>query len=486
MIKRLCYRVALVFALAVLFAATLKPISAQAVSPKSYTVTDLGVLSGNTSFKDSLARGINFSGAIVGSSYKDEINFTSVRHAVKWDTLGNIFDVAVPFFPAADYNCNMFAINDSGEMAGTIANIHGVNGGHLLPYIFHPDGTITPLSIPDGADTSYQLKINNNNIILGSWRKFFVDGNGNYITSGSSCLWTLDGVRTDLTDLAGYNPSSINDNGIIVGSFGNDLKPFLWDSIHGARFLSSTGATAFANDINNSGVVGGADGGHATLWTGGIPKDIHAFGSSSRVFLLNNIGQAILTSSFPAVTYNCLYDGAQTRTLISMTPVSSPFIGISAYGVNDQGQIVGQGFTTSGNFFSAGHAILLTPTNVALPHPSEVTASIQSSISSLVYSPITKLWVKRLTLTNTGSSAIMGPFYCVLSGLPLASQSLMSPALPKKYFSSGPQIGNSYFTIPGNLTPGGSVNFDFSFSLPALRSGTNFTIPTIYAGPGRP
>ncbi len=486
MIGRMYYRFVMIFALAALFTNIHTPITAQAVSPKSYIVTDLGVLPGNASFKDSFARGINFSGAIVGSSFKDEINFTEVRHAVKWDTLGNIFDVAAPFFPATDFNCNMHSINNAGEMAGTITNINGVNGGHLLPYVFHPDGTVTPLSIPDGADTSYQLKINNNNIILGSWNKNYYDLFGNFVHVGSACLWTLNGARTDLTDLAGYNPSSINDNGIIVGSYGNDLKPFVWDSIHGASFLPSTGATAFANDINRSGVIGGADDGHATLWTGGIPKDIHPFGSSSRVFLLNNIGQAILSASFPAVTYDCLYDGTQTSTLISITPVSSPFIKISAYCVNDHGQIVGQGYASVGNFFSAGHAVLLTPSNVVMPHPSDVTASLRVTIGNLVYSPLTKLWVKRVTLTNMGSSTITGPFYFVLSGLSQASQSLMSPALPRAFFSFGPQIGNSYITAPGSLTPGKSLNVDFSFSLPALRSGTNFTIPTIYAGPGRP
>ena len=476
----------MICALAALFTNTHAPIAAQTVSPKSYVVTDLGVLPGNASYKDSLARGINFSGIIIGSSYKDEIGFTEVRHAVKWDILGNIFDVAAPFFPATDFNCNMYSINNAGEIAGTVSNINGVNGGHLLPYVFHPDGTITQLSIPDGADTSYQLKINNNNIILGSWNKNYYDLFGNFVHVGSACLWTLNGARTDLTDLAGYNPSSINDNGIIVGSFGNDLKPFVWDSIHGASFLPSTGATAFANDINRSGVIGGADGGHATLWTGGIPKDIHPFGNSSRVFLLNNIGQAVLSSSFPSVTYDCLYDGAQTRTLISMTPLSSPFVKISAYGVNDQGQVVGQGFTTSGNFFSAGHAVLLTPSTEVLPHPFDVTASIRPTIGSLAYSPVTKLWVKRLTLTNTGNSILTGPFYCVLSGLSQTSQSLLSPALPRTFFSFGPQIGNSYFTVAGSLAPGASVNIDFSFSLPALRSGTNFTIPVIYSGPGRP
>ena len=212
-------------------------------------------------------------------------------------------------------------------------------------------------------------KINNSNQTVG----FYSDNNFNSV----ACLWASDGTRTDLA-LPGSTANDINDAGTVVGdyhdAFGIDL-PFVWTSAHGFQTLPFVGTTATAYAINNAGTIAGKVDGHAVLWINGIPNDIHNAGSQSEAFRVFDNGSALTTVAFPqpdqtTFSYDCLNDGAQTRTLLSMVPQSSTVTNINAQGINASGQIVG--FT--GGFPST--AILLTPSDVVLPHPVDVTARV--------------------------------------------------------------------------------------------------------------
>ncbi|MEJ6004095.1 CehA/McbA family metallohydrolase [Paucibacter sp. AS339] len=89
----------------------------------------------------------------------------------------------------------------------------------------------------------------------------------------------------------------------------------------------------------------------------------------------------------------------------------------------------------------------------------DVTASTRVSSSGLLFNRVTQRYTGNITLTNQGSSALMGPLQLQLDGLP-AGVSLAN--------ASGSHAGSPYISIAATeLAPGASVTVPVSFINPA-------------------
>jgi probable HAF family extracellular repeat protein len=189
------------------------------------------------------------------------------------------------------------------------------------------NGTLTPIpDLPGGREMGHTTSINNNEKVVGY---------SNTATNDHAFCWTAATGTEDLGILPGSDYSGayhINDNGVIVGFVGygpegDDVRrAVLWDgshTIHDLGYLSSAWPNSDAVGINESGDVAGYSLGsstdmHAVLWKNGT--DIIDLNQC----LVNNTEWAYLSH---------------------------------AYGINDLGQIVGEGVLKTGET----HAFLLDP-----------------------------------------------------------------------------------------------------------------------------
>lgn len=494
--KLTAYRRAAHAALVLLATTGIKfPTSAQ--TPKSYTVTTLSGLPSapyfGSPFNSSFINAINNTGTMAGYSNMvfsfsgPGFFVTSLAPSgVSWDATGAITNVFDPLFPAPHFNGIIQSLNDSNVMVGVVRGVVVSTGIYMeQPTLFSPSG-ITPLQIP--GTSGYAKKINNSNQTVG----YYSDSNN----ASVACLWDLDGTRTDLA-LPGSSANDINDAGTVVGdyhdAFGIDL-PFVWTSAHGFQPLPFVGTTATANAINNAGTIAGKVDGHAVLWINGIPRDIHNAGSQSETFRVFDDGSALTTVAFlqpdqSTVSFDCLNDGVQTHTLLSMVPQSFTGTNINAQGINAKSQIVG----ATGNFlaFTANFlpykGILLTPSNLALPHPLDVTARVSISFPKPRYDRTLKKWLSVVTITNNSMTDIVGPLYIV----PVMKANSQLRGF-NGLISTGNRTGQPFWSLNpdgnGSLVPGASLSYSFSSTLSVvdLRTYTPVTVAAVLAGAGRP
>jgi probable HAF family extracellular repeat protein len=292
------------------------------------------------------------------------------------------------------------AINGSGQVVGSSTTASGATHAFL-----YADGVMTSLGTLRGGTSSRATGINDLGQVVGSsgvneygpqFREFqqgFVWQNGTMRALGSLFCPCKFNQRYGIS--AAY---AINASGQVVGDSGTARggavrHAFLW---HSRVMLDLEGepgsrATSRAYGINASGQVVGVLEGRATLWQGGVARELgtlhgdvsstarainatgHVVGESparplhSRAVLwhngttqdlgslpgdaasqangINAVGQVVgwSRSAHQSASRAVLWQGNVIIDLNSLLPADSGWVLTSASGINDEGQIVGVG-----------------------------------------------------------------------------------------------------------------------------------------------
>jgi len=341
----------------------------------SYSVSDLGTLgsSSMTGFKTSdSGTAIGWGQTVYGYSQA----FQSVNGG-SLQTLGSL--------SASDSYA--MGINSAGVIAGT-AFVNGQPHG----VIWNGSGTT------DLGAGIYATGINDSGVVIGS--------NGHAFTLSN-------GVYHDLGALAGGDWSSasgINDSGAVVGDSSvasGNFRGFVWTPQSGMLALGTFGGlNSHATGINNSGEVIGyaslpSGYEHAFSAQGTVLTDLGTLGGSSFAYGINDSG-AIVGYSWPVNGDNphaFLYLNGIMIDLNGLIPGGSGWQLLEAYGINNAGQIVGEGLLNG-----QPHAFQLDPASVGtgfalslapIPEPGTVWFAGFGMILVWVWGWRISLWARR-------------------------------------------------------------------------------------------
>ena len=303
-----------------------------------------------------------------------------------------------------------FKIND----AGTIVGWAGTIWGYQQAFRSDNGAPLQALATLSASD-SYAMGINNSGTIAGT---AFVDGQPHGVIWNGSLVMDLgagifvtgindagaviggnghafvlvNGIYQDLGVLSGGDWSSasgINPSGTVVGDgsiAGGEFRGFIWNSNTGMIELGTFGGrNSHATGINKGGdVIGYAtlSNGyeHAFSYAGGILRDLGTLGGSSYAYAINDAG-AIVGYSWRADGENShafLYLNGVMIDLNELIPAGSNWELLEAYGINNSGEIVGEGL-----WDGQTHAFLLRP-NIFSAHATAFVSVPEPGAGSLL------------------------------------------------------------------------------------------------------
>jgi probable HAF family extracellular repeat protein len=340
---------------------------ASQASGQTYTITDLGVLSGYT---NSLAYYVNSLGQATGCSDNSTSQSTlcigdSASSAYYWSPNTQVM---VNLGSLAGYDAIVgVTINDSGEVVGLAQDSQtGISRGFVWT---QPSGLV---ELPQLSGGSYSVANanNNNGVIVG----YSSVSNGDV----HSVLWEGSGTSFRIKDL-GILPGApytyaydLNQSMQVVGeaynSAGTRFTAVLWTTTGGWRNLGTLpgGQNSIADWINDPGVaVGGAytsqyPNGVAVYWD--TSYQIHSLGTlpggnQSYAGGENDLGAIVGESTVPGgVLHACIWKNGTVKDLNNLIPPNSGWVLNHASAINRSGQISGFG-TING----ATHGFILTP-----------------------------------------------------------------------------------------------------------------------------
>ncbi len=368
-----------------------------------YTITDLGPSS--TPF--SQAASVNNVGLVSGVAVVP----SGAQHAVLWFRR-SLFDIGAPGLGGP--NSGAAGVNEWGQVTGQAENSQADpnkenfcgygTGLTCLPFLWQYGKTYAlPLL---GGHNGSAGQINNRGEVAGYAENGVrdpecptgarVNGTGPQVLDFEAVLWgPRQGEIRELHPLPGDTVGmaiGINDDGQTVGLSGSCanavIAPFaaglhavLWDTHGAAHDLGNLGGTGnpnllaignVANAVNNRGQVAGVSAmsgnttTHAFLWTkergkmldlGTLSGDVN-----SAALGINDRGEMVGASFGAAGPINgnpraFLWKDGRMTDLNDLVPANSPLHLLTAFGINDAGEIAGFGVTGGGDL----HAFLATP-----------------------------------------------------------------------------------------------------------------------------
>jgi len=395
---RNCYQLSL--AIAVFCGSGLATARSANASSFSYTVQDLGTFSGGTY---SSGYALNNNGQVVGDAdVPNASSFGSGSHAFLYSD-GSLQDLGT--LPGDNYS-GASGINNNGQIVGTSSNSSGSNHAFLFS-----DGSLQSLGTLAGGTYSIASGINDQGQVIGSAN---TGPSGSSIYGDKHAFISSSGSLRDLGTLAGDKYSDaygINNQGQVVGTSSTSSG-----SNH--AFLYSDGALqdlgalptykySAAYGINNrSQIVGDSfnisngfpSTEHAFLYSEGLFQDLGTLGgNSSEARSINELGQVVGESSTSdGRAHAFLYRDDALIDLNSLIPTDSGWVLEDAFGINQDGQIVGYG-TINGET----HAFLATdPPATAVPEPDSILGTV--ALAAFGMGTWLKRFRKRKNLTIFG------------------------------------------------------------------------------------
>ena len=315
-----------------------------------YQVTDLG---------EHIAYAINQAGDVAGGGYPGPFLYSQGKVTL----LGSL----------GGPNGLAFALNDTRTVVGMSETKKGIGDA----FVFAGDGPMADLGATAGSGLASEAHgVNNHGVVVG-------------ITTPAQgglphAFIAQHGQMQMLATPAGALDSAlqaVNAKGQAVG-FAD--YPFAGGSNYAAHAMlyangkwkrlgslsPSARATSYAAAINDAGQVAGSSNiaepfgrSHAFLWTQGTMQDLGTLGDPATDYSLgiglNNLGQVVGESVVASQARAFLCDGTQIVDLSTCLDASGQGWTLQvAWGINDAGQIVGEGTSTPGG---PAHGFLLTP-----------------------------------------------------------------------------------------------------------------------------
>ena len=205
------------------------------------------------------------------------------------------------------------------------------------------------------------------------------------------------------------------------------------------------------------------------------PHTLAASYAAQGNFLASTASATLTVTPPPAIVPNVvgLSQSAATSAITSAgLAVASPVATASSTTI-PAGNVISE-TPAAGTSVTSGSAVSLVVSSgpPTAPPPVNISNSVSQTGSGLVYSRVSKTFSGTITVTNTGSTTLSGPFQLVLTGLP--SGVTLNNA-------TGTFNGSPFITLaPSTLAPGQSVVISVQFTDPSMTKIT-FT-PVLYSG----
>ncbi len=340
--------------------------AASFVAAQTYTVTDLGVLSGDHS---SLAYFVNSFGQVTGCSDNSSSQSTlcqgdSPSDAYLWSSKTGMMDLGN--LPGFDSSVGV-TVNDSTQVVGFSENLQtGVYYGFVWT---KASGMVELAPLLDGI-ASVAAANNDKGVITGY----------STLTNGEvhAVIWKSSAGTYLITDLGAFPGGpytyayDINQNSQVVGEAynqaGTQYTAVLWSSATGWKNLGTlpNGKNSIADWINDAGEAVGAatttqyPNGVAVRWD--TSEQIHNLGTltggtQSYAGGINNLGQIVGESTISGgELHACIWENGTVQDLNDLISSDSGWVLNHASSINKAGQISGFGTINGEN-----HGFLLTP-----------------------------------------------------------------------------------------------------------------------------